>query len=162
MSSDVILEDNTVRITEAALKIEGPDLCIDVAGRRSAKNTSRPRRALVHDFNDGLTVNWDHDYPAGVAIRGPASIDRGLVIEGEILHVARKSPPAPDGIPVADPKVNQETLQAAETRRKRQAVAALGGSPEDYVITVVDISGLLTRVAKLEEEVQRLRQKVGG
>lgn len=32
------------------------------------------RRALVHDFDDGLTINWANDYTGGVTIRGVAHL----------------------------------------------------------------------------------------
>jgi hypothetical protein len=56
------------------------------------------RRALVHDFDDGLTINWDDDYPGGVTVRavrrvigkagsvGVGQIFRTLILESNIVH----------------------------------------------------------------------------
>lgn len=56
-----------VRLLDGQVKIEAWDLCVDSKDRR--KNDSEFRRALVHDFDDGLTINWNYDYPGGVTIR---------------------------------------------------------------------------------------------
>lgn len=33
---------------------------------------------MVHDFDDGLTINWKEDYPGGVTIEGPVSLPGGV------------------------------------------------------------------------------------
>jgi hypothetical protein len=43
-----------------------------------ANNVSR--RVLVHNVDDGLTINWDSDYPAGV------TVSSGVTVNG-MLHV---------------------------------------------------------------------------
>ena len=96
MDSDLKLVGNQVRV-------EACDLVVDAAERRKA--ASGQRRALVHDFNDGLTVNWADDYPGGVTINGahtitgvrsihkqdgwvaPIAIDGGVAVANGILHV---------------------------------------------------------------------------
>lgn len=59
-------------------KFVGTDLMLDSPGRR--KNTSAYRRALVHDFQDGLTINWASDYPGGVTINGTVKVPGKLMI----------------------------------------------------------------------------------
>jgi hypothetical protein len=54
------------------------DLCLDSAARR--KNTTAQRRALVHNQNDGLTLNWARDYPDGVTINGPVKVPDSLAV----------------------------------------------------------------------------------
>ena len=39
------------------------------------KNNTPYRRAFVHDFDDGLTVNWVNDYAGGVTINGVKKIE---------------------------------------------------------------------------------------
>lgn len=56
------------------------DLCLDHPDRRSAAGGHR--RALVHDFNDGLTINWAGDYPGGVTIRGAVKMPNSLSVQG--------------------------------------------------------------------------------
>jgi hypothetical protein len=76
MSSDILLNDGThqdrVTIQATVLHSTAADLIIDSPARRS--NTSGPRRALVHDGGDGLTVNFNHDYPGGVTLNSVATL----------------------------------------------------------------------------------------
>jgi hypothetical protein len=68
--TDIILDDgdaaNHVTLQAGVVKTTANDLEIDAAGRRSGGG--RHRRALVHDFGDGLTINYAGDYPAGVKV----------------------------------------------------------------------------------------------
>lgn len=52
------------------------DLILDSEERRSEghKSDKELRRALVHDTNDGLTINYGGDYPQGVKIEGSVSV----------------------------------------------------------------------------------------
>jgi hypothetical protein len=63
MSSDIRLEDHRISCIAKDILLDDPD-------RRGPENSDRPRRALVHDHQDGLTLNWDRDYPGGVTIEG--------------------------------------------------------------------------------------------
>lgn len=60
--------------------LHGTDLMLDSPARRT--NQSAFRRALVHDFRDGLTINWNGDYPGGVTINGRVSMPAGATIAG--------------------------------------------------------------------------------
>jgi hypothetical protein len=79
MPADVTLDGETVEINGNFLEVRGHDLKLDSPRRRSTRggvvDTSGERRALVHDFEDGLTLNWDQDYPAGVKIEGRTRTD---------------------------------------------------------------------------------------
>lgn len=44
------------------------DLSLASMDRRNPHHMGGPRRALVHDFNDGLTINYAADYPGGVTV----------------------------------------------------------------------------------------------
>lgn len=55
-----------VVVDAAVLKVAGADLLLDSPERRG--NRPGLRRALVHDHNDGLTVNFNRDYTGGVTI----------------------------------------------------------------------------------------------
>lgn len=72
MKSDIILENEKVKI-EGKATITGPDLEIDARDRR--KSNGGYRRAVVHNFDDGLTLNWNKDYPGGVTIMGKTSFN---------------------------------------------------------------------------------------
>jgi hypothetical protein len=56
-----------VVVDAGALKVAGTDLMLDSPERRGS-NRGGHRRALVHDFNDGLTINYNRDYTGGVTI----------------------------------------------------------------------------------------------
>ena len=68
-------------IDSFALKFTGADLKIDHRPRR--KNQSAERRAFVHDFKDGLTINWAKDYPGGVTINGHVKCPDKLVVKNK-------------------------------------------------------------------------------
>jgi hypothetical protein len=82
MATDVRLDDGDgsfVVVDARVLKVEASDFMLDSAGRR--KPTGPPfRRAMVHDQNDGLTINFGGDYPGGVTI----SDVRALNVTGDL------------------------------------------------------------------------------
>jgi hypothetical protein len=61
--------------------INAEDIVLDSASRRTA--TTGFRRAMVHDFNDGLTINWASDYPGGVTINGVVKVPAKLLVDGK-------------------------------------------------------------------------------
>ena len=73
--SDIVF-DNTEQITVLCndIKIQGSDFLLDSPGRRSGHG-GHLRRALVHDQADGLTINFNGDYPGGVTIVGVKLLD---------------------------------------------------------------------------------------
>jgi hypothetical protein len=73
--SDIILDENSEQVTVFCnnLNVQGHDLLLDSAARRKP-NGPTFRRALVHDENDGLTMNFNDDYPGGVTLNGVTSI----------------------------------------------------------------------------------------
>lgn len=71
--SDIKFDGDSVVIEGTFLKSQATDLMLDAPSRR--KVSSGYRRALVHDFDDGLTVNWANDYPAGVTINSTKQIN---------------------------------------------------------------------------------------
>lgn len=103
MTTDIVLNENNIavdgedRITfKANLVIaESWDFQLNHPDRRSDDGTSEWRRALVHDFDDSLTINYGGDYPNGVLIRGPLMVRGGLRIEeGRMLTTS--APVVPD------------------------------------------------------------------
>src|SRR5262245_2409237 len=71
--SDIKFDGETVVVEGSFLKAQVVDFKLDAASRR--KTTTGERRALVHDFDDGLTVNWANDYPAGVSVNSTKVIN---------------------------------------------------------------------------------------
>jgi hypothetical protein len=79
MSDIVFDESEQVTVLCENLNVQGHDFLLDSAKRRKA-NGPRFRRALVHDQNDGLTINFAGDYPGGVTINGLLNVTGDLEI----------------------------------------------------------------------------------
>lgn len=77
MSADIVLEEERIRLEGGVVEMTAHDLELDASARRST--SSGKRRALVHDPNDGLTLNWAGDYPGGVTIQGTTRLQ---IVEG--------------------------------------------------------------------------------
>lgn len=73
--TDVVLhpDNHEVEIECDNFNIEGHDLLLSSADRL---RPSGPvfRRALVHDQNDGLTINYAADYPGGVTVHSDLAL----------------------------------------------------------------------------------------
>ncbi len=73
MESDIkLLERGVVQVEGRELFLQTHDIKLDSADRRRG---SGHRRALVHDHQDGLTINYNGDYPGGVTIKGIIKVD---------------------------------------------------------------------------------------
>jgi hypothetical protein len=72
--------DTDIKLLDGQVKVEATDLCLDSPLRRS--NDSPYRRALVHDYEDGLTLNWENDYPGGVRIIGDLKVSGKIITQG--------------------------------------------------------------------------------
>jgi len=75
MPTDVKLDQgdgNHVVIEGNVLKATTSDFMLDSPARRKKPGL---RRALVHDQQDGLTMNYNHDYPGGVTINDVVSLN---------------------------------------------------------------------------------------
>ena len=85
--SDIVLDGDTVFVDGHWTHVRTWDLMLDAADRRRSGEGSR--RALVHDFGDGLTINFRSDYPGGVTIEGdvrvPGRLSAGGRDVGEVL-----------------------------------------------------------------------------
>ena len=108
--SDIKFEGNSVIIEGDATISRMPDLVLDEASRRRRRDGAR--RALVHDFEDGLTANWDDDYPGGVTVRGTKLINgyRNLItIASQAVKIVGRH------LMLDDPamRVNQTTFRRA-------------------------------------------------
>lgn len=75
MPTDVKLDQgqrgDTVLLDGGVVQATASDFVLDSPSRH--KGHPGLRRALVHDFSDGLTINWAGDYPGGVTINGPST-----------------------------------------------------------------------------------------
>ncbi len=66
--------ETDIQLLDGQVKVDAWDLCLDSQFRRRPGNTTRFRRALVHNRQDGLTINYDNDYPDGVKIQGNVTV----------------------------------------------------------------------------------------
>jgi hypothetical protein len=93
MTVDVLLSPTSVRLVADGgsptgadrVVAETTDFEVNFPPHRSSptpggSSGSEMRRALVHDFDDALTVNYAGDYPAGVRVQG-----KGLDVEGALV-----------------------------------------------------------------------------
>jgi len=74
--TDIILDDadgTYITVDSQVVRCTGSDLLLENPARRRL-NTHAIRRALVHDQNDGLTINYNNDYPGGVTINDVVKI----------------------------------------------------------------------------------------
>ena len=139
MTTDIKLDQqggNWLVAESQILKSTATDLMLDAPGRRRG-GASPYRRALVHDFNDGLTLNYAGDYPGGVAITGntsitgsasiagDASVAGGLTVAGDLIV---------DGDKIETNRYLQGQLNYAEVR-----IAAL----EKTVETLLTLAGVV-------------------
>jgi hypothetical protein len=94
MASDIELgqgaREEWTTVTGAVLKAAVSDLMIDSPGRRS--DSGGHRRAMVHDYEDGLTVNWANDYPGGVRIN-QVSLNLKYVVQGADAELPKSATP---------------------------------------------------------------------
>lgn len=83
--SDILLNDgdgNWLTLDATVIQSRASDLILDSQARRGA-NTSGLRRALVHDQQDGLTINYNGDYPGGVSLVGVSRLNlRPRTVDG--------------------------------------------------------------------------------
>ena len=59
---------------DGQVMVDAPDLCVDGGPARRQGSNTKHRRALVHAFGDGLTINFENDYRGGVTINGVKTI----------------------------------------------------------------------------------------
>ena len=93
MATDVKLDqgDGSFVVVEGrVLKVAGSDLILDSRERRRESQTPN-RRALVHDARDGLTINFDGDYPGGVTVNGNTAVTGELILAGTSLTTELQS-----------------------------------------------------------------------
>lgn len=80
MATDIKLDQqggDWLIVEGRVLKTTATDFMLDSPGRRRG-GSSPFRRALVHDAQDGLTINFSGDYPGGVTVSG------NLVVTGDV------------------------------------------------------------------------------
>jgi hypothetical protein len=93
MATDIKLDQNNgtwLVIEGSVLKTTAADFMLDSPVRRRG-GPSPHRRALVHDFQDGLTINFAGDYPGGVTVTGNLAVTGDVKIAGTAVKAALDS-----------------------------------------------------------------------
>lgn len=153
MPSDLELRDHTIHLSAA-------DLMLEFASRRT--EVGEHRRALTHDYTDGLTLNWARDYPGGITLLGPVRIPDEVTFgtghaQRIILEVHEPYPSSASrggaGTKKGGPEELQSRLLSPQSQQAiRESKAQLTGQPPR-----VDLERELHR---LWDEVVRLREQV--
>ena len=84
MATDIRLDEvdgNWVVVESDVLKSTATDFLLDAPDRRSTGGGFR--RALVHDGQDGLTINFNGDYPGGVTVGGDLRVAGRLLLRDD-------------------------------------------------------------------------------
>ena len=81
-----INEPNEKLSVNGNLKLTGPDIFLDNQNRKGINKG--PRRALVHDESDKLTVNYNSDYTGGVEINGNLNLIGNLKQNGMDINLS--------------------------------------------------------------------------
>jgi len=93
MSDIVFGTFDQIEVTCSNLNVHGSDLTLDSPARRKPGGP-RLRRALVHDESDGLTINYNADYPGGVTVAGPLALSGNVSLDlAELGHTGQIPPP---------------------------------------------------------------------
>jgi hypothetical protein len=135
MSDIVFNPSEQVTVQCDNLLVQGHDLLLDSAARRRGGGRGF-RRALVHDQSDGLTINFNSDYPGGVTIHDVRMLDVVGDLQFRIFH--------------------QDEVLAHD------ALAVLGGGtarPNETVKLGEVIKALRSEIAELRAQIANLAQR---
>lgn len=160
--SDVKLQGDWVIIEGSTLKAETWDFNLDSASRRKADSDPNiPRRALVHDRNDGLTINYNKDYPGGVSIRGETQVEE---LSGQTLSIDKIQSKDPNQELMIGSKINaQQGLVVARVKMHRTINSITIDGDTILAKTVSRTSsGVRESVLDLVKEVNQLRKDVAA
>jgi hypothetical protein len=157
-----------VRLNGDKVIVEGTDVCIEHPERRSGAGGAE-RRALVHDFDDALALNYVGDYPSGVRIFGPASIERGplsverlRIQEGLVVSAESVAPPSTTTPSLAVPgtPASVESLTDALTTRLRNGLFGEGVPSRPASEVTLNVDRLVRQLFELQREVAELTARV--
>jgi len=84
MTSDIKLDGDWVVLEGNWVRVQTWDLMLDAPDRRT--NAAGVRRAMVHALGDRLILNYARDYPGGVGIQGPLSLETVEVSDTLKVH----------------------------------------------------------------------------
>jgi hypothetical protein len=148
MTTDLVLDDGGrewIALAANVINMKGADLMLDAPYRRQP-GASGYRRALVHDQRDGLTVNYNQDYPGGVTINGITELVPRGWRSGTILNEGPRA--VPDLV-----------VRGGIQFIWENAGVVVGGDRHRTVTVQGLVSGLEDRIADLERRVAALEAR---
>lgn len=160
--SDVKLQGDWVIIEGSTLKAETWDFNLDSASRRKKDSDPKiPRRALVHDRNDGLTINYNKDYPGGVSIKGITQVDE---LRGQTLSVDRIQSKDPNQELTIESKINASQGLVVNGNVANRTIRTITIDGDTILAKTVSktSSGVQEFVLDLVKEVLQLRKDVAA
>lgn len=151
-----------ISLDGSAVVITGTDLRLDDAERRHG-HSGGYRRALVHDFEDGLTLNWDKDYKGGVTIRGDVRIPDFALIDNasaKRIHAERIE------LKVSSPLPNIGTVPGAPSHTTVGSQVPLPHStipipPANTINLEQQLRAAFAVIAHLRTRIEQLEARVG-
>lgn len=167
MNSDIKLEDDKVILEAKYAELRTWDLMLDSPDRRI--NKTGQRRALVHDPDDGLTINYNRDYPGGVKIKGEVWTEE-LYADGFIRTRDIRIFPEPEHILPLSPSPSQPSggghisvwwkldTHYSLHHKLQEIFEKLHDQDERLEERALDEARMLSLIDRLEAEVQTLQE----
>jgi hypothetical protein len=141
-----------VRLEDDRVWVDASDLLLAHSARLS-RDIPGDRRALVHDFDDALALNYVGDYPSGVRIFGLVSVERLKIQEGLVVSAT-----ALEGVPTIRPEF-ESIASGLETSLGERLFGERARETTDADRTV-DVDRLVSSIFSLQRQVAELIGRV--
>jgi hypothetical protein len=168
MATDVKLDqiDGTFVVVQGrVLKVEASDLILDSPDRHHGGGPHR--RAMVHDQSDGLTINFNSDYPGGVAIngnkihlRGPEGARLSIDQTGVIGATTNADQVTLHGTIINLDTTSADSLSAGEIRITFQNPDELDQNGNPVAPGFMETLSLGSLLTQLRNEIQSLKDRI--
>jgi hypothetical protein len=164
-----------------AIVCKTTDLILDSEERRSGdhKSDKEMRRALVHNVNDGLTINYNGDYPGGVAIKGEVRVSDELIVgtpfdgiritKGNIKLRTTKTPTVNEetdkpqrGERPANGKHTMKRINVVEINTITEELKAMEPAFTETALPSVYEFDLVEQIYELRAEINALKREIAG
>ena len=172
MATDIQLDagDGSVVVVDSrVLKTTASDFMLDAPGRRARNDRGAHglRRALVHDQRDGLTINFNRDYPGGVTINDVVEMNNrfGGIKLSDVLEIspygtahphAQGPAPAKRLVLRGDIRIQRDPAIDAGTNATAETDAVAGA--DDMVSLQALLNEMQAEIVRLHEKVTRLER----
>ena len=150
------MPDSDSKLVPGPVVVQAWDLCVDSQDPARRHNSTPFRRALGHDFRDGLTINWGSDYPGGVTSHGVVEMPEHLRVHKNLeVHGSTR---LEGGAEVFGDSRFEGKLEA---RKIQLNVTEMVMGPQHVPIPITiqldvaaEIQALKKRIAELEQQVK--------